>query len=408
MKGIGERMSNYQPVYGQDIESHRGNANHERRWKAIEPYLRSEQPLSVLDYGCNHGYFSFKAAEMGHCVVGYDRDKDVIEKAQVARGQTALPLLMYFSSNADDFDGKTVSDSSTSTKQHITFLLSVLHHMIEQLGEDEALLRLHNFTSGNAQLFLDMGQLDEQRNDSMTWYRHLEKAGWQNPLETIPIKIMEATEFNKFNLISSTPIHGTKRLLFRFHNEPEPKTLYDGKGYYKVNEYLERSRGSQNLQWYKGKGSFPYLPKSEPRVRYYDVRKLSDGSRWWVKEYGHNVDYPDKTPEQLAKYEHDRWFKAYFHGGAFALKGLEKEGNRIFMPYCDWPNLYDAEFTGQKEALLDEAMHLVNNVFGGCYDLSPNNILHKDGEYVFIDFELAECNPEQRLAQLRKVLGVGK
>lgn len=66
------------------------HGKNEVKWRRIEPLLRTMELSGkrVLDIGCNEGFFSLRAAEMGARVVGLDVDVNRIAKAEFVRSAT--------------------------------------------------------------------------------------------------------------------------------------------------------------------------------------------------------------------------------------------------------------------------------------------------------------------------------
>jgi 2-polyprenyl-3-methyl-5-hydroxy-6-metoxy-1,4-benzoquinol methylase len=80
-----------------------------------------EQPLSIVDWGCNLGFFVFEAAKLGHIARGYDADKRLIE------ADNYLASTGQFRSTPV-FEQRTLSSESVHPAD-VIFCFSVLHHI---------------------------------------------------------------------------------------------------------------------------------------------------------------------------------------------------------------------------------------------------------------------------------------
>jgi len=92
---------NHNYVLAHGIETRPGyqvsHAKNLVKWQRIKPLLESmEMDLkTVLDVGCNEGYFSLQLADMGATVLGIDADQNRIMKARFIQDVLGTPRVRY-------------------------------------------------------------------------------------------------------------------------------------------------------------------------------------------------------------------------------------------------------------------------------------------------------------------------
>jgi len=86
-----------------------------------------QRTLSLVDWGCNLGFFVFEAAKLGHLAAGFDSDRRLIEACQFLAGAPGLRA-------APSFQVKTLSPDAVRAAPPVDVILcfSVLHHMQEK------------------------------------------------------------------------------------------------------------------------------------------------------------------------------------------------------------------------------------------------------------------------------------
>lgn len=159
----------YQPIYG----SHRTGAltrQCEDRWEKVQPYL-DEAPASVLDIGCNLGYFSFMASEKGCTVFGVDLGSFYITACNAIRHTTKRHTTFFLKANIDkDF-------LQAMPYFDVVFNFSVFHHWVKAYGEEEAKQMMRVLADKCGMIFFETGQSNE---DGTKWQEKLAFMG-RNP-----------------------------------------------------------------------------------------------------------------------------------------------------------------------------------------------------------------------------------
>ena len=89
-----------------------------------------------------------------------------------------------------------------------------------------------------------------------------------------------------------------------------------------------------------------------------------------------------------------------------AVVAEDTYNNFLLFDYCDWKNLVDIESISQNmfNEIADTAARIWNEA--GEFDLNVNNILVKDDDFRFIDFEFGKCNPEERLSRIQTKVNI--
>jgi len=163
---------------------------------------------SVLDIGCNIGYFGWKNVNKLKWYTGIDSDPVCIKIAQIIKEELGYENLQFTNIDLIDFIEKTKSHYD------ICLFFSIYHHMLYQIGIGEARKALNNVSLICDELYFDMGQKDEPTNR----YRHK----WHNllPIEQpklyIQREIIINTVFKSAEFLGETKVGNSKRLLFRF------------------------------------------------------------------------------------------------------------------------------------------------------------------------------------------------
>lgn len=142
----------YQPLYGsEDTEaSVRGC---EDRWKAMETHLNGKG--SVLDIGCNIGYFSFKAAEKGHLAFGIEADPIYLSTCNAVKTNKNVE-------NAFFVKGMVTPDFIKSMPSYdVVINLSVFHHWVKAYGADTAQEMMRGLAAHCNAMVFETGQSNE-------------------------------------------------------------------------------------------------------------------------------------------------------------------------------------------------------------------------------------------------------
>lgn len=123
------------------------------RWEAIKWELPTE-PMSVLDIGCNAGFYSINLAKFGHFVTGIDNH--------------VWSLFVFYAKEALKIPNLALSDLfltpeniKTLPNYDCILLLSVFHHWCVAYGTDAALKMLDDvYKRTNKILFFETAQTD--------------------------------------------------------------------------------------------------------------------------------------------------------------------------------------------------------------------------------------------------------
>jgi SAM-dependent methyltransferase len=135
------------------------------RFRASVALLQDLVHPSVIDVGCNQGYFTFKFAELGGICLGFDND---ISELMIARARAALNSVDNVS-----FIHMTLTYDNIETlpKADIVVCLSVFHHWVRYYGKDKALSMLKALSEkAEKALIFDTGQPEEM---SVKWSKLL-------------------------------------------------------------------------------------------------------------------------------------------------------------------------------------------------------------------------------------------
>jgi len=131
------------------------------RYKAIEAALGDIDRPSVIDVGCNQGYFTFRFTEKKGFCTGIDNDRSELMAARSMAAAHKVGNVSFLEQtlDKDSIKGLPVSD--------VVICLSIFHHWVRHYGEQEActMLQVLSEKAGKALVF-DTGQPEE--NDA-TW-----------------------------------------------------------------------------------------------------------------------------------------------------------------------------------------------------------------------------------------------
>lgn len=163
---------------------------------------------SVLDIGCNIGYFGWKNVNKIKCYTGIDSDPVCIKIAQMIKEELGHENLKFTNIDLIDFIEKTKSHYD------ICLFFSIYHHMLYQIGIGEARKVLNKVSLICDELYFDMGQKNEPTNR----YRHKWHSLLPNdqPEQFIQREVINNTIFENADLLGETRVGNSKRLLFRF------------------------------------------------------------------------------------------------------------------------------------------------------------------------------------------------
>ena len=129
---LGRRRRVYHPVPFTSFRSERIHGTL-RRWKAIEGHLSSVKPSSVLDIGCNTGFFSINLARNGFFCLGLDDDRRALRIAHLVRDIYEIDRACFVRCAVDPDNVRILP------RFDITLCLSVFHHWALRYGAESAI-----------------------------------------------------------------------------------------------------------------------------------------------------------------------------------------------------------------------------------------------------------------------------
>jgi len=137
----------------------------QERYQAIDAVLADLKRPSVLDVGCNQGYFTFRFAEKGGVCLGIDNDRGELMAARArAEGHKVRNIaFLEMTLEKEAMQGLPVSD--------VVVCLSIFHHWVRhyrQAGAEEMLAMLA--AKSAKVLVFDSGQPEES---STSWAQEL-------------------------------------------------------------------------------------------------------------------------------------------------------------------------------------------------------------------------------------------
>ncbi len=143
----------YQPIWGQK-KSKGLTRQCEDRWDVFSKHIPQTKG-SVLDIGCNIGYFSFKSAELGHFAYGIESDHFNITSCNAIKSVHNVQNAMFLKHLMDpDFVSKMPSFDTIIN-------LSVFHHWVKVYGEAQAKGMMKNLASKCSCMIFETGQPNE-------------------------------------------------------------------------------------------------------------------------------------------------------------------------------------------------------------------------------------------------------
>lgn len=164
---------NYQPLPWIGMEEARRRDGTVERWAMIEPHIQAAS--SVLDVGCNVGYFVLKCAEKGCLAWGVDKSLPCHLVARHAGLKANLP-------NAQFVRWEVTPDNACALPYFdVVFFMSVFHHWCKGHGFAAARAGLGTLLARGRRVFFEMGQAEmapkynipDFGGDAADWLRNL-------------------------------------------------------------------------------------------------------------------------------------------------------------------------------------------------------------------------------------------
>jgi SAM-dependent methyltransferase len=165
----------------------------------IKNFIPSFTDLSILDVGCNSGFFSIELNKLGAFVNGIDIDETLISEIKNFENKT----LKFNVASVEEIAEQGVSFN-------IILFMSVYHHLINLRGLDKAREILRKLATMSECLIFESGQRDE--DVSFEWKNKLPEKF--STSEDIFEELEQNTNFEKFHLLGKLPIHGGNRNIF--------------------------------------------------------------------------------------------------------------------------------------------------------------------------------------------------
>ncbi len=165
------------------------------RFHAISDVLPNK-PLSVMDIGCNIGYFVFRMAERGGFCLGIDWGRNQI---MVARSLAELHRVNNAVFSEMEVDPKSIT---SLPKVDVVICLSIFHHWVRRYGEQKAREMLISLASrAEKYIIFETGQPDEAQKP---WSRLLHFMN-QPDFETWVKEFLHTLGFEKVELCGPFP-----------------------------------------------------------------------------------------------------------------------------------------------------------------------------------------------------------
>lgn len=160
-RNVSGYLGAYQPAHlGKSYTASAGGRFSADRFEAISKALPDTAGYSVLDIGCNEGYFTIRMAEQGNFAIGIDVSSLSIRNAQdIARHNDVSGAV---------FSTFLVEEQTVAMlpKVDVVICLSVYHHWARKLGEEGAFLIMQGLARKTEKyLVFETGQPNERNVD---------------------------------------------------------------------------------------------------------------------------------------------------------------------------------------------------------------------------------------------------
>lgn len=146
-------VEEYQPdPFGESSDPRMSQA----RFEALDGCLPARQPVSVLDIGCNEGFFVFRLAERGGLCLGLDLDNRALMMARARARIHGVENVAFLRWEVD------TANALALPLVDAVICLSVFHHWVRYQGLEEARAILSAVASrARSHLVFETGQADE-------------------------------------------------------------------------------------------------------------------------------------------------------------------------------------------------------------------------------------------------------
>ena len=143
-----------------------GRDTHDRFDKIIASI---DLPHSMVDLGCNRGFFVLKTAQRGCFSIGVDNDKSEIIAARSTAEKHNISKALFMCHNIDSDFVKLLPQAD------LYFCTSIFHHWVRIYGANDAMQMMQEIAYKTTRyLIFETGQYDEQ---TTSWYSQLSFMG---------------------------------------------------------------------------------------------------------------------------------------------------------------------------------------------------------------------------------------
>ncbi len=126
------RQNDYQPdPFGSIPPVTSTTRQSQDRFDAIQAFLPNG-PISIIDVGCNDGYFVLKLATQGGICIGIDQDRNSIMIGQARAAINGVPNALFANLTI------TPENAANLPRVDVVICLSVFHHWVRHFGIERA------------------------------------------------------------------------------------------------------------------------------------------------------------------------------------------------------------------------------------------------------------------------------
>lgn len=127
--------TNWSDYYEEKFPAFDWSVNWTPKQKTIASILEKLKPKTVLDIGCNKGWYSILAAKSGAKVISFDKDESCIAQIYLEaekEGLDIIPLVMDFLNPSPTFGWccKQFPSAIERLNSEMVFALALIHHLI--------------------------------------------------------------------------------------------------------------------------------------------------------------------------------------------------------------------------------------------------------------------------------------
>jgi len=164
---------------------------------------------SVLDLGCEIGYFGWSNARNIKSYIGVDSNPICIEVARMITKELGHKNLRFLNVDLTEFIKRN------KVHYDICLFFSIYHHLLYQIGTEKAREAINGISKTCDELYFDMGQKDEPSGYA--------RRAWHSLLPDMPPKsfikreVLLNTSFKHAFILGETYVGNSKRLLFKFN-----------------------------------------------------------------------------------------------------------------------------------------------------------------------------------------------